>query len=61
MMLVDKRGHVSQAHVINPNQHPLLEAAAMEAVFKSLFRAHLVDGVATPFWIRVPFEFRLAS
>lgn len=61
MMLVDKKGHVSQAHVINPNQHPLLEAAAMEAVFKSLFRAHVVDDVPTPFWIRVPFEFLLAS
>jgi TonB family protein len=61
MMLVDRQGHVSQAHVINPNQHPLLEAAAMAAMFKSVFRPHIVNGVATPFWIRIPFEFRLAS
>jgi protein TonB len=61
MMLVDTRGHVSQAHVINPNRHPLLEAAALEAVFNSVFRPHVVDGVPTSFWIRVPFEFLLAS
>lgn len=61
MMLVDINGHVSHAYVVNPDRYPLLERAATEAVYKSLFRPHLVDGVPTPFWIRVPFHFRLVS
>jgi TonB family protein len=61
MMLIDKHGRVSQAHVVNPDRIPILERAATDAVYKSLFRPHVVDGLPSPFWIRVPIQFRLVS
>lgn len=61
MMLIDSRGRVAQAVVLNPKRHPLLEEAAKAAVVHSLFRPYVVKGKPTPFWVRVPFEFRLLN
>jgi TonB family protein len=61
MLLVGKTGRVERVHILHPNRLPLLEKAASEAVNKSLFRAHLVDGKPTAFWIKVPIEFRLIN
>lgn len=60
LILVDSRGRVSRAQVVNPNRHPLLEHAAEEAVRKYIFRPYRVGGdPPEPFWVRVPIEFRL--
>lgn len=59
MMLVDARGRVSQTYIMNEGRYPILERAVTEAVSKSLFRPYVVDGKPTPFWVRVPFQFRL--
>jgi len=61
LMLISAMGRVSQVYVVNPNRYPLLEEAAARAVAKSLFKAYIVDGKPTPFWIRVPIEFRLIN
>lgn len=61
MMLVDTHGRVSQTHVMNPDRYPILERAVTDAINKSLFRPYVVNGKPTPFWIRVPFLFRLVS
>lgn len=61
MLLVGTTGRVERAYVLHPNRHPLLEAAAKEAVNRSLFRAYVVDGKPTAFWIKVPIEFRLVN
>jgi protein TonB len=60
LLLVDSRGRVSRTQVINPNRHPLLEQAAVEAVRRYIFRPYRVGGdPPEPFWVRVPIEFRL--
>lgn len=61
MMLIDTHGRVAQAHLLNPHRYPLLEEAALDAVKKSLFKPYLVNGKPSPFWIRVPIEFRLVK
>jgi TonB family protein len=61
MMLVNTRGRVSRVVVVNPNRHPLLERAVTLAVSKSRFRAYVVNGKPTPFWVRVPVEFRIVN
>jgi len=60
LILVDSRGRVSRTQVVNPNRHPLLEHAAVEAVRRYIFRPYRVGGdPPEPFWVRVPIEFRL--
>ena len=61
IMLVNVRGRVDQVFVVNPENYPLLARAATEAVYRWLFKPHLIDGVPTPFWIRVPFAFELIN
>jgi TonB family protein len=61
LMLVDTRGKVTQAKVVNPNRYPLLERAAQDAVSKSIFRVYMVKGRPTAFWVRVPVEFRIVN
>jgi TonB family protein len=61
MMLVNTHGRVSRVVVVNPDQHPLLEQAVTQAVSKSRFRAYVVNGKPTPFWVRVPVEFRIVN
>ena len=61
LMLVNTRGRVAQAYVVTPDKFPLLEQAATEAVYRWLFKPHTVDGILTPFWIRVPFAFELIN
>ena len=59
MLLVDAGGKVSQVFVVNPNRHPFLERSAVEAAHRFLFGPYLVRGKPTPFWVRLPFVFRL--
>lgn len=59
LILINTNGRVGQIYVVNPNRYPMLEQAATKAVSRSLFRAYIVDGKPTPFWVRVPIEFRL--
>ena len=61
MLLVGRTGRVEQTYVVRPNRLPLLEAAATDAVARCLFRAHLVNGRPTAFWVKVPVEFRLVN
>jgi len=61
LMLIDIRGRVSRVEVLNPDQYPLLEAAVKQAVSKSVFRTYFVNGRPTPFWVRVPVEFRIVN
>ncbi len=60
-MLVDEEGRVVFARAMEEARYPLLEASALEAAYRYLFRPYSVGGVATPFWVRIPFEFRLLS
>jgi protein TonB len=57
--LVDEFGRVSQAYAFPPRQLPFLEDAAVAAVERYLFKPYVVEGVATAFWVRIPFLFRL--
>lgn len=60
-LLVDERGRVIFARPIEEDRYPLLERAAQEAAYRYLFKPYLVRGSPTPFWVRIPFEFRLLS
>jgi protein TonB len=57
--LVDEFGRVSQAYAYPRRQLPFLEEAAVAAVQRYLFKPFVVEGVATAFWVRIPFLFRL--
>jgi protein TonB len=61
IILVDTHGQVIRTHVVNPDRVPILERAAEIAVKKSIFRPHIQNGKPTPFWVKVPFEFRLVG
>jgi len=60
-LLSNQRGHVVFARALEENRYPLLERAAVDAAYRYLFRPYLVRGNPTPFWVRIPFEFRLLS
>ena len=59
MLLVDDTGTVLSAYVIPPHRLPFLEDAAREAAEQYAFKPYLVKGEPTPFWVKVPFLFRL--
>lgn len=60
-LLVDEHGRVIYARAIEPDRYPLLERAATDAAYRFLFKPYVLRGVPTPFWVRIPFEFRLLS
>lgn len=59
MMLVNTKGRVERLYVVNPNRYPLLEEAALQAFEETVFKPYVKDGRRSPFWIRVPIEFKL--
>ncbi len=59
MLLVDEQGKVHSGYVIPANRLPFLEQAALDAALKYRFKPYRIDGEDSPFWVKVPFLFRL--
>jgi TonB family protein len=57
-VLVDERGGVSQARLLQPAGEEALDQAALAAARQYRFTAGTVDGIAEPTWTSVPFRFR---